>query len=87
MVNFFFFPKYFLKFILFFFLGETLVKFFNIHSFIHTIFFHVLLGCVSVGRCAFFVFGYKHSGCKLFLEDSGGPQKGQVWCDLCWLIC
>ena len=33
-----------------------LLIFVNIHSFIHTI-FCVLWGSVSVGRCAFFVFG------------------------------
>ena len=26
----------------------------------------------------FFVFRHKHSGCSLFLEDSGGPEKGLV---------
>ena len=29
----------------------------NIHSLIHTVFCHLLWGCVSVGQCAFFVLG------------------------------
>ena len=51
--NFFFFPKYFLKFFLKFFFLLKLYSF--THSF--TQFFCVLLGCVSVRRCAFLFLG------------------------------
>ena len=44
------------------FVVEVYLYLFNIHTFIHTIFF-VLWGGVSVGRCAFFVFGHKHVAC------------------------
>ena len=50
---------------------------FNIHSFIHTI-FCVLLGCVSVGQCAFLFLGINIQVVNCFLEDSGGPEKGLV---------
>ena len=55
------------------------ILFFGVkHTFTHSHnFFHVSGGSVSVGQCAFFVFG-KQQAAKLFFEDSGGPYKGRL---------
>ena len=47
----------------FFFVVKGYLYLFDIHTFIHTIFSFVLWGGVSVGRCAFFVFGHRRVAC------------------------